>query len=436
MSDKTTRRQFLGKTTAGTAALAWAGGQLYAAGAEGSPGPAETVNLGLIGCGGRGGQLADSFYRKPGNRIVAVCDVDSERMGQARERLGGEKVQMYSEFRKMLESKDVDAVIVATPGHWHVVPTIQACQAGKDVYVEKPLGTTIGEGRAAVDAARKYNRIVQIGTQQRSTEHYQRAAEIVQSGRLGEISEVKVWDYQFFYPGFGSPANCDPPPQLDWDMWVGPSPDVPYNPNRFRNHYWFFDYGGAWQLDWAVHHYDIVHWFMGVDQPVAAMAMGGNMCFEDSNTEWPDTLSGVLEYGPGPVAKKGFLMQYTFRGGCRREHRCHAKCFFGSDASMIIDRGGYTITPEANSKTEKEHFRVVGSSNHLENFLESVRNHKVPFADVEVGHYSSNPGHLLNIAWRVGRKIKWDGVNEQVPDDPTANALVTKQYRAPWSLEI
>ena len=166
-------------------------------------------------------------------------------------------------------------MIVATPGHWHVVPTIQACQAGKDVYVEKPLGTTIGEGRAAVDAARKYNRIVQIGTQQRSTEHYQRAAEIVQSGRLGEISEVKVWDYQFFYPGFGSPASCDPPPQLDWDMWVGPSPDVPYNPNRFRNHYWFFDYGGAWQLDWAVHHYDIVHWFMGVDQPVAAMAMGG-----------------------------------------------------------------------------------------------------------------------------------------------------------------
>ncbi|GAG33802.1 unnamed protein product, partial [marine sediment metagenome] len=250
-----------------------------------------------------------------GQRFVGLSDMNAARLGKTRERLGGEKIRAFHDYRELLDDKDIDAVVVATNGHWHVLPTIHACQAGKDVYVEKPLGTSIGEGRAAVAAARKYDRIVQIGTQQRSWEHYRRAAEIIQSGQLGEISEVKVWDYDYFYPGFGSPPDADSPAELDWDLWVGPSPRVDYNPSRYRNHYWFFDYGGAWQLDWGVHHYDIVNWCMGVTEPISAVAMGGRMCFEDSSTEWPDTFSGVLEYAPGPVAKKGFLLQYTFRGG-------------------------------------------------------------------------------------------------------------------------
>jgi predicted dehydrogenase len=348
-------------------------------------------------------------------------------------------VRTYRDYRQLLEDKDVQAVIVATNGHWHVLPTIHACQAGKDVYVEKPLGTSIGEGRAAVEAARTYDRIVQIGTQQRSWEHYQKAAELIQSGKLGEISEVKVWDYEQFYPGFGSPPDGDPPPGLDWDFWVGPSPKQPYNPNKISYHYWFFDFGGGWQLDWAVHHYDIVNWCMGVTEPVAATAIGGFMCFQDTNTQWPDTFSGICEYGPGPVAKRGFLMHYAYRGGCRREGVNHGKLFCGTEASMLLHRGGYTILAEERGGRRLgqvvEEF-VGRGPNHAEVFVQHVRSHTQPFADVEAGHHGSNPGHLMNIAWRVGRQIRWDADQERVIGDKEANALVTKKYRPPWKLEV
>jgi len=409
-----------------------------------NPGPNETINLGLIGCGGEGRAVLTGHLRCPGTRAVALCDLHEGRLAQARQQFGGEKVQTYHDFRKLLDDKDIDAVIVATNGHWHVLATIHACRAGKHVYVEKPLGTSIGEGRAAVQAARKYDRVVQIGTQQRSWPHYQQAVEVIRSGRLGEISEVKVWDYDYLYPGFGNPPDGDPPAELDWDFWLGPSPKVPYNPNRYINHYWFFDYAGAWQLDWAVHHYDIVHWAMDVKAPTTATASGGFFCFEPTNIEWPDTFNGVCEYGPGPVAKKGFLLQYTFRGGCRRDHVSHAKRFFGTKASMLLSRSGYTIFPEAGSDVKPETVRNVFTESihvqslaaHAQVFLDCIRQGKRSPADVEGGHYSSNPGHLLNIAWRTGRKIRWDAENEQIIGDPEANELVTKKYRPPWKLEV
>jgi predicted dehydrogenase len=438
MSSKPTRREFLG-TTAAAAAASWAGGKLYAAGASARLGPSETVNFALIGCGGQGRSDMRNLMKVPGTRVVAVCDLNETRLAQARKEAGGEEILTYHDYRKLLENKDIHAVVVATNGHWHVLPTIHACQAGKDVYVEKPLGTSIGEGRAAVEAARKYDRIVQIGTQQASWEHYIKGAEVVRSGRLGRISEVKVWDMDYQYPGFGAPPDGDPPKELDWEFWLGPSPKKPYNPNRYINHYWWFDYAGGWQLDWAVHHYQIVNWYLGVTEPISAVGVGGKLCFEKCNTEWPDTFSGICEYGPGPVADKGFLLQYTYRGGCRREQRSHAKIFFGTDASMIVDRSGYTITPEAKGKKgekiDEETFRGAGDKHHAV-FIDNVRNHKKPFADVDAGHHASNPGHLMNIAWRVGRKIHWDGAKEQVLDDPQANALVTKQYRSPWKLEV
>jgi len=439
MCNETSRRKFL-KKTANTAAAAasMAARPMYAASAQAKPGPNETVNVGLIGCGERGPVVGHEFMQCKGCRIVAVCDVHESRLAAARARFGGDNVLVYHDYRKLLDNEDIDAVIVATNGHWHALQAIDACKAGKDVYVEKPLATSIGEGRAAVQAARKYDRIVQIGTQQHSWEHYQKAAEIVQSGRLGEISEVKVWDYENQFPGLAIQPDGDPPAELDWNFWLGPSPKVPYNPNRFANHYWYFDYAGAWQLDWAVHHYDIVHWFLGVEAPKAATALGGNLWAEDDCREWPDTFSGILEYGPGPVAKNGFLLQYTFRGGCRREQRSHGKCFFGTEGSMIIDRSGFTIMEEPGDNragVRKESF--LGSSpNHAQVFLNHVRNHTRPESDVEVGHFASNPGHLMNIAWKVNRKIVWDAEKEQVVGDEEANALVMKGYREPWKLEV
>ena len=406
--------------------------------------PNDTINLGLIGCGGEGRAVTTAHSLCENTRIAAVCDVRKTRLAEAKKQFGGDKVLAYQDYRKLLDNKDIDAVIVATNGHWHVLPTINACQAGKDVYVEKPLGTSIGEGRAAVRAARKYDRVVQIGTQQRSWPHYGQAAEAIRSGRLGEISEVKVWDYDYFYPGFGSPADCDPPAEIDWDFWVGPSPAQPFNPNKLAKHYWWFDFGGGWQLDWAVHHYDIVHMCMGVEVPTSATASGGFMCFEETNTEWPDTFSGVCQYGPGPVAKKGFVLQYTFRGGARKEQRSHGKCFFGTEGSMILDRSGYTITPDIGKKGEEDTVSNVFTKNvhvqslkaHAEVFLDCIRTRKKSPADIETGHHSTNPGHLMNIAWKMGRQITWDAEKEQAIGDEEANALVTKQYRAPWKLEV
>jgi predicted dehydrogenase len=439
MSGESTRREFLSTSATVAAAATWTGGKLYPAGTSARPGPNEIINLALIGCGTRGPQLINDFNANKDCRFVALCDLDQRRMAKAKtqlDELGHTGATAYQDYRKLLDNPDIDAVVIATNGHWKTLPTIHACQAGKDVYVEKPLSTSIGEGREAVKAARKYDCIVQIGTQQHSWEHYRKAAEIVQSGRLGEISEVSVWDYENQAPGFLTVPDSAAPAELDWEFWLGPTPLVPYNENRYLHHYWFFDYGGGWQLDWAVHHFDIVNWYMGTNSPRSATAMGGKLCFNDSR-EWPDTFSGVLEYGPCEAAKNGFLLQYTFRGGCRREQRSHCKIFHGSKASLIIDRSGYTITEEQGGAAGVRGESFRGKSHyHAADFLSNVRNHTLPETDVEVGHYASNPGHLMNIAWKVGRQITWDNESEQVVGDPESNALVTKKYRAPWKLEV
>ncbi len=396
MNSTIDRRVFLGQTATAAALSAIA---IRSSKASQKHDINDTVNLGLIGCGCRGPQLINSFKPLPGVRFTAVCDVHSNRMAAARE------------------------------------------QAGKDVYVEKPLATSIGEGRAMVEAAKKYKRIVQIGTQQHCLEHYRKAVEIVQSGRLGRIGEVKVWDYCNLNPGIGAPPDSDPPLDLDWDLWLDPSPKVPYNPNRYRHHYWFYDYSGAWTADWAVHHYEIVNWAMGVTSPRTAIAAGGHYCFDYDNREWPDTFSGTLEYGPCPAADKGFVLQYTFRTGNQHDRypACNGKCFFGTDATLLVHRGGYTLTPEirANKKTnaEKVTFGQPNDGPHQEAFIKNLRNRTQPETDALVGHYASIPGHLMNLAWRVGRKVHWNADEEQVVGDPEANALVTKKYRAPWRLD-
>ncbi len=432
---RTSRRQFLQAGSVATATTLVAG-KLFAADAQSSPN--ETINLGVIGCGARAGQVLKEFQEVPGNRVTAVCDVNSTHRAKFQTALGGpDKVAAYHDFRELIDDKNVDAVLVATQAHWHVLPTVHACQAGKDVYVEKPLANSIHEGRVAVEAARKYNRIVQIGTQQRSWEHYQRAVEIIQSGRLGQISEVKIWDYENRFPGRGTPADCAPPEELDWDFYVGPAPWRDYNPNCYYNYGydWFRLSGGGHTVAWGVHHFDVMQWAMGVKWPKSVVGMGGMHAFGD-NREWPDTFSGILEYGPCPMADKGFSVQYTCRMGARRDFRAHCKCFFGSEASLILDRSGYTITPEPRKGGEEESYRSPSDSSHQAAFLTAIRDRKQPAADVEQGHYSTNACHLMNVSWLAGRRIEWDGEKEQVVGDPEANALVDKPYRAPWKLEV
>jgi predicted dehydrogenase len=432
MSTNTSRREFLGASVAAAAR-----------------GPNDTINLGLIGCGARGrGVLIPGFLKLPGTRFAAVCDLNSNHLAEGRKRAGGEQVAAHHDYRKLLEDKNVDAVVIATNAQWHVLPAIAACQAGKDVYLEKPAGNSIGEGRFAIAAARKYNRIVQIGTQQRSQEHYRKAVELIQSGKLGDISEVQVWDYENQAPGPGSPPDCDPPPELDWDLYVGPAPRRAYNPNIYYNYGydWFKVSGAGHQVAWGVHHFDIVLWAMGVEWPKAASATGGNYAFQ-TNWDWPNTFSATLEFGPGPVAKNGFLLQYTMRVGCKREMRSHGKCFLGTQASMVLDRAGYSIVPEvAKGKRPVPSGNLVNPQEEVaaspdeprafEVFLENLRQRKQPSANLETGHYASNVGHLMNISWQAGRSIRWDGQKEQVIGDPQADALVMKPYRAPWKLAV
>jgi predicted dehydrogenase len=384
------------------------------------------------------------FKAQPEARIVAVCDVHAERLARAREIAGGEQVKPFRDFRQLLDDKEIDAVIVATPGHWHVLPTIMACQAGKDVYVEKPLGTSVAEGRAAVTAARKYNRVVQIGTQQKSWDLYREAVEVIRAGKLGAITMVEIWDNENHFPGYGAPPDAPVPPGLDWDLWLGPAPAHAYNPNRFDHHYWFFDYGGAWPLDWAVHHYDIVHWAMDATAPLSATASGGKLAFgpESDDRQWPDTFCGVLEYGPTPVAPRGFVLQYTTRSGAQGRDG-HGKAFYGTDAAMYLNRGGFQIVGETRKgkKVVADSFHRgepedQASANHARNFLQAVMSRSKPLADIEVGHLSSNPGHLLNIAWRIGRKITWDAARETIPGDSEAVTFLSREYRAPWKLEV
>ncbi len=446
MNNKTSRRNFI--VGAASAAAGVAVARSYALGADSKTSPNDKINVALIGCGARGLQVLKSFKPNPGVNMTAACDVNSKYLARGRARLGGEKVAAYSDYRKVMDDKNVDAVIVATQAHWHVLPIIAACQAGKDVYAEKPLGNSIGEGKFAIAAAKKYDRIVQIGTQQRSRKHYHEAVKAIRDGKLGDISEVKVWDYENWTPSNGSPADCDPPKELDWDFYVGPAPMRPYNPNC----YYGYGYdlvklsGGGHQVAWGVHHYDIVLWAMGVKYPTAVSAMGGQYAFDD-NREWPNTMTAILEFGPGPVAKKGFVMQYGMRIGCRREHRSHGKCFLGTKASMMVDRGRYSIVPEALGRKKftpveglvGQAEEVLGSddeAHHTDVFLKNVREHTQPFANCETGHQATNLGHLMNISWQLGRTIRWDGANDRAIDDPEANALVNKPYRAPWKLEV
>jgi predicted dehydrogenase len=430
MEGTTTRREFL--ATAGAAVQ----------------GANDRIGLALIGCGARGRSLLiPRFKALAGTRFVAVCDVNSKYLAQGRALAGGESVAAYGDYRKLMENRDIDAVIIATNQQWHVLPLIAALRAGKDVYLEKPLGNSIGEGPAAVAAWKKYGRIVQVGTQQRSQQHYREAAELIRAGKLGEVSEVRVWDYENNWPGPGSPADCPPPEELDWNFYVGPSPFRAYNPNMYFNYGydWFRIAGAGHQVAWGVHHFDIVLWAMGVKYPETVFATGGNYAFE-SNHDYPNTFTAVARFGPGPVAKRGFTLHYSMRTGCKRETRAHGKAFFGTTASMVLDRAGYSIVNEL-ARGEKmnaaERFMhteetVPAQDDHLYHFqvwLDNIRARKQPEANPETCHEATALGHLMNISWEVGRSIRWDGAKNRVIGDPEAQGKVLRAYRAPWKLE-
>jgi len=449
------RRRFI-QGAAGTALVSVA-----ALSKAGIPGASDRVNIALIGCGGRGLSDVGLLRQIPDVNLVAVCDV-YEPHAAAAKAPAGTGCQVYSDFRKLLERKDIDAVLVATPDHWHAPVTVLACQAGKDVYVEKPLAHTIHEGRRMVEAARRYNRVVQTGTQHRSAPHIHRAAEIAQSGEIGPIHFVRVWNYLNMSPdGVGRAADSEPPAGLDWDFYLGPAPKVPFNKNRFLVSYrWFWDYAGGMATDYGTHRFDSVHQIMGVNAPRSAVATGGRYELEDG-AETPDVLQITYEYPNFVLSYEASMLNDHGCGGRTpgkeyyltrtTDDRPHGMAFYGTRGSLFVDRVGLEVYPEPNGESgpgaapspggaqgfRTERVDVAGADAtelHLKNFFDCVRTRQKPVADVEIGHRSTTVPHLGNIAFRTGHKIHWDAEREEIVGDAGAAALLDRPARKPWDL--
>ena len=343
---KMNRRKFV------VSAAAVAGAPALQTGNGGPLGANDRVICAFVGTGGMGRSNMRDFLRSGQVRAAAVCDVwDHNRdltLQMTAEQEGG-KASGYKDFRRVLDLKEVDVVVVSTPDHWHALPTVMACDAGKDVYVEKPLSLTIHEGRKMVEAARRNERIVQMGTQQRSGEHFQEAVKLVREGAIGKVSRVHTWNFGNESPaGMGRPQDTEPPPGLDWDFWLGPAPKAPFNGNRFIHTFrWFWDYSGGMLTDWGTHHLDIVQWAMQVDAPLAATAVGGNFCIDD-NRETPDTLEVLYEY-------PGFIASFSHRVGNARgpAGRGYGIEFFGTDGTLYLNRGGFEIRPETGGNSSR-----------------------------------------------------------------------------------
>jgi predicted dehydrogenase len=380
-----------------------------------------------IGVGGQGTGNLNAFLGK-GVSPAALCDVDSSRLAKAVELVSkkGHSCEAYGDYRKVLERKDIDAVVISTPDHWHALTTIHACQAGKDVYCEKPISLTVVEGRRMVEAARTNKRIVQTGSQQRSDNRFRLACELVRSGRLGKISEVHVNLPNSNFAGPPVPDSA-PPAELDYDMWLGPAPQRPYNVKRVHYNFRFFwDYSGGQMTNFGAHHIDIAQWGLGMDE-------SGPVSIEGTATFHPEHWYEVT---------MGCRLTHTYASGVKlivgqgQPDIKGAVTFIGEKGKIAVDRGKISSDPKEilEQPLADGDVHLYNSPNHHANFLECVRSRKLPICDVEIGHRSATVCHLGNIVARLGRKIEWDAESETIIRDPEATAMLSRPYRQPWTL--
>jgi predicted dehydrogenase len=409
----------------------------------------DSIGMGLIGCGGRGRSLLSKFQQDPACRIAAICDVDQGRLRETGASLAPSP-ETYTDYRRLLERKDIDAVIVATPDHWHAIPALQAIRAGKDVYLEKPVGHTVEEGTVLVAEAGRSGRIVEVGLQQRSGTLFADAAQLIREGALGKISLVhclNTWnqsesgllDYTIKRPansrahGLGNPPDGDPPPGVDYDFWLGPAPKRRFNPNRFHwNYLYFWDYSGGMVITWGVHMLDSVRHVLGLGWPRAVTASGGRYVLDDMR-ETPDTLVAVFDY-PNLTVTCSVQHANAFPWGNPKAD--HGIQILGTKGTMLLTRDGYRILPEGNDTTVRQSGPGLhaGEGLHQLRFLESLRSRKPPVCGIREAHISTASLQLANISYRTGRKIRWDEARQQITADFAASRYLTKEYRKPWAL--
>ncbi len=399
--------------------------------------PSELVRVGAIACGGQGNSNIGAVMKN----VVAVCDVDKKHVETTRarvEKANGAKVETYTDYRKMLENKGIDAVLVSTPDHWHALASADALVAGKDVYCEKPLTLTIHEGQVLVKLARKYKRVFQTGSQQRSDAKFLKAAEYIRNGRLGKIKRVLVGLPGVNYAERAKPLtvpDSEPPAELNYDMWLGPAPYRPFNVNRVHYLFRFFwDYSGGQMTNWGAHHLDITQWALGMDESGPVEAEATCQWNKDKLYETPETFHITYRYANGTVVECN-------SGG--NKYKMGAT-FEGEKGVIYVNRGALTFDPESLEEEalkdsdvrlypELKAYAKLRSPHHA-NWLDCIKTRRLPVCDVAVGHHSAIVCHLGNIAVRTGKKVKWDPAAEQIVGDAELANWATKAYRAPWKL--
>lgn len=452
-----TRRDFI-KTSVLAGGTAAVSAQSYAR----ISGANERVNVGVIGFGLIGRIHTRSFHGLKEARVAAVAETYQPRADACRELVGND-LRQYRDFRRLLEDKDLDAVVVATPDHWHALQTMMACAAGKDVYVEKPLHLFVREGEWMQQVAKKHKRVVQVGTQQRSAPHYQRAKELLLQGAIGGVVSVQCDFFRNVMPGIGTPADGEAPPELDWEMLLGPAPARRYNPNRAIYHFrWFWDTAGGQMTNLGHHSLDIVHWIFGLEAPRAVSSAGGRYFLKD-NGETPDTQNALIEY-----PKFSAVVQFREASAGGGATSMGSLTFLGTKGSMTLGRGGFDILPDKKVAPVNTFASIIGghpvggpqpvpeqsgqtwcgaqqdrSGNagdqyilHARNFIECVKTRRTPASDLASSHWVSTTCHLANVSLRTGRKVSWNAAANDVQADPEASALLSRPYRSPWDREL
>lgn len=432
----TTRRMFLKSSAATTAGL----GLVSSLSGSGMGFRAsDRINVGVIGCNGMGFSDLTAFLKNPEVECIALCDIDDavlNRRAADVEKIRGKKpANLYKDWRKLIDNKNIDVVIVGTPDHWHCLTMISACEAGKDVYCEKPMGNSIEECNLMVKAAQKYKRVVQVGQWQRSDPHWQDAVKFVRSGKLGKIRLVRVFSYQGWCPSIPVLADEPVPQGVDYDMWLGPAKKRPFNRNRFHFTFrWFWDYAGGLMTDWGVHLLDYALYGMDVTAPKSVMAMGGKYGYPNDACETPDSLQTIYEFD-------GFNVMWDHAIGINdgAYGRQHGLGFVGENGTLVIDRSGWEVIPEVVNKVSRMEAVALqkgggeGLNNHVRNFLDCMKTRNPnTHASVEIGAHIAKFSQLGNIAYRSGKKLVWDGT--KFINDVDANKYLIPSYREPWKL--
>ena len=432
----TTRRVFIRNTALTGAAL---GLVPTLSGALVGCSPSDRINVGVIGCNGQGFADLTAFLDHPQVECIALCDIDENVLNRRAadvEKIRGKKpANLYKDWRKLIENKDINVVIIGTPDHWHCLQMVAACDEGKDVYCEKPLGRTIEECNLMLSTAKRNKTVVQVGQWQRSDPHWLDAVNFIQSGKLGKIRLVRVFSYQGWCPSI--PVRPDEPvPQgVDYDMWLGPATKRPFNRNRFHFTFrWFWDYAGGLMTDWGVHLLDYALFGMNVTTPRSVMAMGGKYGYPADACETPDSLQTIYEFD-------GFNVLWDHAIGINdgAYGRNHGLGFVGENGTLVVDREGWEVIPEeVNGQKRMEAVPLKngtgkGLNKHVTNFIECM-NKRNPNtnASVEIGAHIAKFSALGNIAYRTGKKLIWDGT--KFTNDAGANDFLIPNYREPWAL--